>query len=94
MKNKYFIIWVEGLTAKTGEKVKNFTNTGIEYTHLMTEALRVKQEDIPSVIDYIKRHGISDLGMGWESMFVETSHVPKGRLLDLEYKINLHNSTK
>jgi hypothetical protein len=88
MKNKYFIIWVEGLTAKTGEKVKDFTNTGVSYTTLMTKAVRVKEDDIPTVIGYLKRHGFADWVLNSPNTFVRTSYVPKGTLLDLK-RINL-----
>ena len=47
---KYFIVWIEGLDYFNGEKIKSFTNTGVDYTLKMTEAIRVKKDDIPEVI--------------------------------------------
>lgn len=84
MKTKYFIIWIEGITAKTGEKVKSFTDTGVDYTTLMTKAVRVKEDDIPTVIAYLKRHGIADWVLNSPNTFIRTSYVPKGTLLDLK----------
>ena len=84
MKNKFFIIWIEGLTPKTGEKIKSFTNTGVDYTLKMTEAVRVKEDDIPTVIAYLKRHGFADWVLTSPNTFIRTSYVPKGTLLNLK----------
>ena len=75
--NEMFIIWVEGLSLKTGEKVKDFTDTGVSYTTKMTEAIRVKRIDLFSVESYLNRHGIS-------YTLHETTYAPYGTLLDLK----------
>jgi len=84
MKTKYFIIWIEGFDCRNGEKVKNFTNTGVDYTTLMTKAARVKEDDIPTVIAYLKRHGFADWVLNSPNTFIRTSYVPKGTLLNLK----------
>ena len=80
--SKYYIIWIEGFEYKSGEKVKDFTNTGFSYTTKMTESKRIKAEDIPSVRDYMKRHGVASWVIDSPNTFIRTSYVPKGTLLD------------
>lgn len=74
----YFIIWIEGISYFNGEKVQSFTNTGVEYTTKMTEAIRVKSEDIPAVERYLIRHGISLT----DPTFIGTSYAPKGTIFN------------
>ena len=71
-----FIFWIEGLSLKNGEKIKSFTDSGIEYTTLMTEAIRVKEDDLTLVESYLYRHGIKGYTVA------PTSYAPKGTLLD------------
>lgn len=72
----YYVIWVEGLSLRSGEKVKRLTNHGYETTTKMTEALRVKSEDINDIKHYLKRHGVSDWAL--KSAFSVTSYAPSG----------------
>ena len=86
---RYFIVWIEGLSYKHGEKVSQLTDTGYDITTKMTEALRVKSEDIPEMKQYLKRHGVSDWCINSQNTFIGTSYAPKGTILDLKrYKIN------
>lgn len=78
---KYYIVWIEGLGYKDGEKVKSLTDTGFSYTTKMMEALRIRQKDIPFMLDYMKRHGIADWVINSPNTFIRTSYVPKGSLL-------------
>lgn len=71
-----FIFWIEGLSLRRGEKIKSFTDSGIDYTTLMTEAIRVKDEDLELVKSYLYRHGIKGYTIS------RTNYVPKGTLLD------------
>jgi hypothetical protein len=77
MKKYYYIFWVEGLSLKSGEKVKTLTDTGVDYTTQMTESLRVKPNDLGSVEAYMKRHGITYTTH-------KTSYAPKGTILNLK----------
>jgi hypothetical protein len=80
--SKYVIIWVEGIGYRTGEKVKALTDTGFEYTTLLTEALRVKREDLPQIRAYMKRHGIADFVIEGANTFISTTYAPKGTILN------------
>ena len=75
--NELFIIWVEGLSLKTGEKVKDFTDTGVSYTTKMTDAIRVRGNDLIAVESYLNRHGIS-------YTLHSTTYALKGTILDLK----------
>jgi len=79
----YFIVWIEGWDVFHGEKVKSFTNTGVDYTTKMTEAIRVKSDDIPEVKAYLKRHGFADWVINGNT-FIGTSYAPKGTILNLK----------
>ena len=78
---EYYIVWIEGLGYKDGEKVKSLTDTGFSYTTKMMEALRIRQKDIPFMLDYMKRHGIADWVINSPTTFIATSYIPKGSLL-------------
>jgi hypothetical protein len=78
---KYYIVWIEGFHYKDGEKVKSLTDTGFSYTTKMMDALRVKEKDIPFMLDYMKRHGIADWVINSPNTFIATSYVPKASLL-------------
>ena len=75
--NIYYIIWVEGLTLKRGEKVKSLTDTGVDYTTKMTEALRVKPNDLHNIKHYLGRHGIT-------YTLHEVNYAPHGTILNLK----------
>lgn len=77
---KYYIIWVEGITYKRGEKVKTLTDTGFSYTTLLTESLRIRECDINNMKDYMKRHGIADWVINSHNTFIPTTYAPKGTL--------------
>ena len=59
-RTKYYYIWIEGISPRNGELVKSLTNYGYDVTNKITEALRVKQEDIHIFTAYLKRHGVAD----------------------------------
>ena len=71
-KDEYYIVWVDGLTSKTGEKVSRLTASGVEYTTRMTSAMRIRKDDKRYMEDYLYRHGISG------ATYVSTSYAPKG----------------
>lgn len=81
---KYFIIWIEGIEYKGGEKVKNFVdkngNWSISYTLDMTKSLRIKRKDIPQAIERLKECGIANWVIDNPNTFVSTSYAPKGTI--------------
>lgn len=78
-KNTYYIIWIEGFNYKTGDKVKSFDKDGsIIYTHKMTDALRIRKEDIEGMRNKLRRIGIADWAVDSPNTFVETHYAPKG----------------
>ena len=77
---KYYIIWIEGIGYKSGEKVKALSNTSFLYTTRMTEAMRIRECDIHYMIDYMKRHGIAEFVYNSNKTFIPTNYVPKGTL--------------
>jgi hypothetical protein len=81
-KKKYFIIWIEGLEYRDGEKVKTLTDTGVSYTTKMTEAMRIRECDIHHMKDYMKRHGFASwcINETGSRTFIPTSYAPKGTL--------------
>lgn len=79
-RTQYYIVWIEGLSYKRGEKIKTIEQYGnIEYTTKMTEAMRVKEKDVAELKHFLKRHGISDWTL--ESAFVRVSYTPAGTIL-------------
>lgn len=79
---KYYIIWVEGLEYKTGEKIKCFNSEGeTVYTCRMMNAMRVKESDIKSAKDSMKRAGISDWVIDSPNTFVRTNYAPKTSII-------------
>jgi hypothetical protein len=76
MKNRYYFIWIEGLSPRYGEKLLQFTNEGYSITTLMTHAMRFKAEHLPSVSAYLKRHGVSSWG------YVPINYAPSGTLFN------------
>lgn len=80
-KNTYYVLWIEGLSAQHGEKVKRFTTDGIDYTLKMTEALRIKKEDLEKAKDMLRTRGIGNWVVDNESTYFKTHYAPKGTLL-------------
>lgn len=81
---KKYIIWIEGLEPKTGQKVKRFYYDRygiprIEYTCKMMKALRVSELDLSRVRNILERAGISGWVLGGR-VFIKTSYCPKGTL--------------
>ncbi len=77
---KYFIVWVEGIEPKGGEKIKHFRKDGsIEYTLDMMEAMRVKKKDIGAVKIAMKNAGVANWVLEGNT-FISTSYAPKGTI--------------
>lgn len=70
------IIWIEGLNYRSGEKVESISDDGVEYTTLLTKAMRVKPKDRPEV-----KQRLIDLGIVESFItFIPTSYTPSGTL--------------
>ena len=80
-RNSYYIIWIEGLSARRGEKIKKFRPDGtIEYTLKNTEAMRVLPKDVPTMRKRIRELGVADWVVDSGNTFVKTFYAPKGTL--------------
>lgn len=80
-KNTYYIIWIEGFNYKTGDKVKTFDKDGrIVYTHRMTDAMRVTEEDVPRMREKLRGLGIAEWAVDSPNTFVKTYYAPKGTI--------------
>lgn len=79
---KYYIIWVEGLFYKTGEKIGWIDAVnGVTYTNQMTKALRVRECDIPAMRKLMASVGIADWVVNSNTnTFIKTSYVPQNTL--------------
>jgi ribosomal protein S16 len=83
----YYIVWIEGLSWKRGEKIKSIGQYGVaEYTTKMTEALRVKPEDVPHFKHWLRRHGVTEWTL--ESAFVKTNYAPKDTIFNVKRYCN------
>ena len=76
----YLIIWVEGLTPATGEKISKVTDEGFEYTTKMSEALRIRKEDRMEFGNLMRENGIADWVLSAAGTFCSSSYAPKGTL--------------
>lgn len=84
MARDYYYVWIEGMSPRSGEYVQSLTDTGYDVTRKISEALRVKKEDIPTLKQYLSRHGVADWVLDNPMSFVRTSYALSGTLLDLK----------
>jgi hypothetical protein len=83
-KKTFYIIWVEGLSVRGGEKIKRVTKDGFEYTTEMTKALRVKPEDLKNFKQMMRNRGIANWVIDNPNSFVKTHYAPKNKLFTWE----------
>ena len=84
-KNTYYVIWVEGLNPRHGEKIERFRlDNTIEYTCKMSQAMRILEKDIPAMREKLKDFRLADWVIDSGRTFVKTHYAPKGTL----YKLN------
>ena len=80
-KNTYYIVHIEGIYYKTGDKIKSFDKDGsIIYTHKMTNSMRVTEEDIPTMREKLRGIGIANWVVDSPNTFVKTHYAPKGTI--------------
>lgn len=82
-KNRYYYIWIEGITARYGEKVKCFKDGYIEYTTKLTEAMRIRIEDKEKMKEILREKGIAKWTVESPNTFHLTNYAPPGTLLKL-----------
>lgn len=85
---KFYVIWIEGLGPRSGEKIKSIENGVIEYTTLLTQAMRIRPAQKEHIKTYLKRCGIADWTLT-DSSFYGTDYAPSGTLCNL-----FHHTTK
>ena len=87
-KPKYYFVWIEGLSAKYGEKIKTLDHNNHTYTLRMGEALRVKRKDLDEVETLLKEQGVSnwcfESDRYWNT-FIPISYAPKGTIYKTKY---------
>jgi|688.fasta_scaffold57489_3 hypothetical protein len=59
-KPTYYVIWIEGIEPKSGEKIATLTNEGHSYTTKMGEALRFTEENAGKAIDILRSRGVAE----------------------------------
>ena len=79
-KPEFFVVWIEGLSPEKGEKIKTLDSFNHSYTTKMTEALRVKREDIQRVKGILRSRGVAGWALEGAGTFHKVSYAPKGTL--------------
>lgn len=79
-KDKYYVVWIEGLSARNGEKILSLDDNDHTYTTSMTQAMRVKKEDRQLVFDMLVEQGVSEGFLLMQGTFHPVSYAPKGTL--------------
>ena len=87
MAQQLYIVWIEGLSARHGEKVEAIVTTKdkwgnptkrFKYTLNMTSALRVAEKDIPAFKNLMVEMEIADWVINSDKTFIPTSYCPEG----------------
>ncbi len=74
---EYYVVWIEGLEPKTGEKIHKLLPEHT-YTTSMTKAMRVLPEHREVVKAILRERGIAEWTLN--NCFAKTSYAPKGTL--------------
>lgn len=78
-KPEYYVIWIEGLEPKTGEKIKTLLPDHT-YTTSMTQAMRVRPKDRELVKNILRSRGIANWVL--ENCMIRTNYAPKGTIFN------------
>lgn len=81
-KPKYYILWVEGLHYFNGEKLKTLDYDDHTYTLKMTEAMRVKPQDVETVKDIMRELEFSNWCIDSGNTFIPTNYAPSGTIFN------------
>ncbi len=74
----WYIVWIEGLSWKRGEKLKSLSHSGSDNTLRMMDALRVKAEDVSACRELMTKNGIAGWVVNSDRTFIRTSYAPAG----------------
>lgn len=74
---EYFVVWIEGLEPKAGEKIHKLLPEHT-YTTSMTKAMRVLPEHREIVRSILRERGIAEWALN--NCFSRTNYAPKGTL--------------
>jgi len=78
----YHYVWIEGISPKRGEKLKCLTDYGYDITTRMSDAMRVKTEDLHIIKAYLKRHGVAKWVLKNYESFPMIKYAPKGTIFN------------
>ena len=73
---KYFIIWIEGLYWRRGEKIHLMGQTDHTYTTLITKSLRIKKHHIEAARKRLEERGVPPNLI----KFIPTTYAPAGTI--------------
>jgi hypothetical protein len=74
--DRYYILWIEGLSAKNGEKLASLNPR--EYTTLNTRALRFTKRELVFVVPKLIEAGIASWVFEQISTYYPLTYVPTG----------------
>lgn len=74
---EYYVVWIEGLEPKTGEKIHKILPEHT-YTTSMAKAMRVLPEHRETVLSILRERGVSEWAL--RNCFSRTNYAPKGTL--------------
>jgi len=80
VKPEFFVVWIEGFSPERGEKIKTLNSNEHSYTTKMTDALRVKREDIQRVKGILRSRGVADWALDGVGTFHKVSYAPSGTI--------------
>jgi len=79
-KLEFYVVWIEGIEPKTGEKILSLDGGGHEYTTSMGRAMRVLPEHRETVKEILRERGVA--GWALENCMVRTNYAPAGTLFN------------
>jgi hypothetical protein len=79
-KENFYIVWIEGLTVRRGEKIFSLSDDQPRYTTSMVEAMRIRERDIPAMKEWMEENEFASWVIDSPNTFIRTSYVPKGTL--------------
>ena len=81
-KPKYYYVWIEGLSPKRGEKLKQFIESHRQEDYVITtrmsDAMRVKPEDVETVKEKLRSLGVADWVLDSLNTFIPIKYAPAG----------------
>ena len=75
-----YVVWIEGIEAKNGEKIVSLDRHNHEYTLSMTQAMRVLPEHKEMVKSLLREQGVSKWAL--ENCFARVNYAPKGTIFN------------